>query len=97
MSLGQKHLRRQFAARQTALERTANHLGVAARRSAPLLPPAHHGVEILIPEQGKFAEAFHAPQRQAADEVEISQAVRVADFAVSVKVENGDVGQLRRF
>ncbi len=61
-----------------------------------LVPPPHHGIEILIPEESEFAEPLQASANQCADELEVAPRVGIPHLAVLVEVEDADVGELRR-
>src|SRR5206468_10199650 len=52
----EQHGRSQLAAGQAAAEGFADHVRMAAQGLATVPPAPDHGVEVLIPKQGEFAE-----------------------------------------
>ena len=95
-SCRQQRFRRQLPARQAAPERLADHFDVPPQRLRPLVPPAHDGIEVLIPEEGKLTEFLQAAANQGTDQLKIAPGVGVADLAVLIEVEDADVGELDR-
>src|SRR5262245_56060750 len=70
-SFRQQHVGGQIAARQTTLEGLAHHVGMMAEGLATVLASAHHGIQVLIPEEGKLAEPVQPTLHHTADEIEI--------------------------
>src|SRR4051794_33152724 len=67
---------------------------MAAQGLATILTPAHHGVQVLIPEQGELTEGVQPALDQSPDEREINRRAAVRDFAILVQGEDADLGQL---
>ena len=95
-AFGEQHLGGQLAPGQAALEGFAHHVRVAAQSLATVLAPAHHRIQVLIPEQGELTEGVQPTLDQSPDEREIDLGTAIADLAVFVQVEDADVGQLGR-
>ncbi len=61
--------------KQTTRERLAHHVRVPAQRLAAFLAVAHHGIQVLVPEEGELAEPGQAALDQAPDQMEIDARV----------------------
>ena len=69
---------------------------MAAQGRATVLAPAHHSVQVLIPEKGELTEGVQPALDESADQGEIDLRTSIADLSVFVQVEDADVGQLGR-
>src|SRR5438445_13259823 len=86
----QKHFRREFASRQAALERSTHSVRMTAKGFTPFFLPAKYGIQVLVPEQGEFAELLQAALDQPSDEREVNHRIGIADLAVFVEVQDAD-------